>query len=453
METMRTIDYVTLYEKTSPTRLFATVAIPGVISMLVSSLYQMIDGAFVGQILGSTAFAALNLAMPLVILNFSIADLIGVGSAVPIAIKLGEKNVKAASNIFTSACLIIVGAGAVIGGILFLFAENIIRLMGAEEQLVTLAAQYLRVYAICSPLTTITFAADNYLRICGKVRLSMSINILMSISCAVLEFVFLYVFRFGIWGAALATCSGMFICVLIALSPFILGKMQLQFTRPKIDREVLRSILSNGAPSFLNNVAGRITSILMNVFLLRLGGATAVSAYGVLMYAGGFIEPMLYGLCDSLQPAVGYNYGAKNYGRVQAIERRCFGVCGVLSILMAIVMISQKQSIVGIFVKTQDAALMAMSVQALSLFAFTFLTRWLSMATQSYMSAIGKAGYATILSISIAFVFPILLLFALGFLGLDGLWLNTPMTCALAAVLSLFLLRLNQRRGQPAGID
>ncbi len=434
------MDYKILYEKTTPNKLFVMVAVPGIISMLVSSLYQVIDGAIVGQILGSVAFAALNLVMPLVIINFSLADLIGVGSSVPIAIKLGEKDEKTASSIFTSACLMIVAVGAILGIVLFIFAEDFVRLMGADEQIVAISSQYLRVYAVCSPFTTIIFAVDNYLRICGKVRYSLMINVLMSVISAGLEILFLSVFNMGIIGASLSTCIGMIICIIIAFVPFLRGKMQLRFVKPQFNRKMLGSILANGAPSFLNNIAGRITSIIINIFLLRLGGTMAVSAYGVLMYADGIVQPILYGLCDSLQPAVGYNYGAKNYSRIYAIERRCFGACAVISLLMTAVMFFANEVIVGIFVKANETALIAMSVHALSIFAFAFLTRWISLATQSYMSAIGKAGYATVISLSVAFVFPIIILFSLRFFELDGLWLNLPITCFLAAILAIVLL-------------
>ncbi len=442
------MDYKVLYEKTPTTKLFAIVAIPGIISMLVSSLYQIIDGAFVGQILGANAFAALNLVMPLVILNFSIADLIGVGSAVPIAIKLGEKDEQSASNIFTSACLMIIGLGIVLGTALFFFAGDFVRLMGADDELVIMGAQYLRVYAICSPFTTILFAVDNYLRICGKVRYAMAVNIFMSVISALLEFLFLFVFRFDIWGAALATSLGMFLAAIIAFMPFFRGKTQLRFAKPKIDHRTVGSILKNGTPTFLNNIAGRITSIVMNVFLLRLGGAAAVSAYGVLMYAEGLILPVLYGLCDSLQPAVGYNYGAQNYSRIYAIERRCFGACAVVSFLMTAVMLFASKPIVGLFVNADDTELIAMSVHALSLFGFAFLTRWISLAAQSYLSAIGKAGYATVISFSVAFVFPIIVLFSLGHFGLDGIWLNLPITCLLGAVLAVILLVKYQKKAK-----
>ena len=445
------MDYKALYEKTPPTRLFVIVAIPGIISMLVSSLYVIIDGAFVGQILGSEAFAALTLVMPLVIINFSIADLIGVGSSVPIAIKLGEKDEEGANNIFSSACLMIVGAGIVLGVIIFIFAESFVRIIGADEQLVLMGSQYLRVYAAFSPFTTILFAVDNYLRICGKVHYSMVVNILMAVLSISLEFLFLFVLRFGIWGAALGTCLGMSICVIIAFVPFFRGKMQLRFTRPRIDRKTMRIIFMNGAPTFLNNIAGRFTEIIINVFLLRLGGAMAVSAYGVLMYADSIMQPVLYGLCDSLQPAVGYNHGAKNYRRISAIMRRCFGACAVLSMAMAAIMTFAKEPIVSIFVRAEDAALVALSVHALSLFAFAYLTRWVSLATQSYMSAIGKPGHAAAISLSMVLVFPITFLFLLGPLGLDGLWLNMPFTCLTTAVLAIVILRTHYRKDMSAG--
>ena len=116
------MDHNTLFAKTPPGKLFVLAALPGAIGMLASALYQLIDGILVGQVLGDTAFAAINLAMPFVIINFALADLIGVGSAVPISVRLGQKEEKAANNIFTCACLMIVGTGALIGAVLFFAA-------------------------------------------------------------------------------------------------------------------------------------------------------------------------------------------------------------------------------------------------------------------------------------------------------------------------------------------
>ncbi len=440
------MNYNTLFSETPPTRLFFKAALPGSIGMLASALYQLIDGMFVGRILGDTAFAALNLAMPLVIINFALADLVGVGSAVPISIRLGEKNEQEANNIFTCACLMVVGSGIVCGGILFAAAPVLIQMMGAQGELARLAVEYLRVYALCSPVTTIVFAVDNYLRICGKIRGSMLLNVFMSLLSMVLEFLFLYVFRWGIWGASLATCLGMFICVAVAFYPFMRGKMQLRFCRPRINKQIIRQIVSCGSPSFLNNIAGRITSILMNVLLLRMGGETAVSVYGVLMFADGFIQPLLYGMCDSLQPAVGYNWGARQYNRVKAIEKRCFSASAILSLASAVVIFLFPAQITRLFMQGNDPGMMQMAVSAMQIFSFTYITRWFSFACQSFMSAVEKPLYASLISVSTALIFPLILIGAFWPLGLTGLWMNFGGTAVLAAILSLVLLLNFKRR-------
>ena len=429
-----------LFAKTPPVKLFFLASLPGAIGMLASALYQTIDGVLVGHLLGETAFAALNLAMPFVIINFAVADLIGVGSSVPISICLGRKEEEKASGIFTCSCLMIVGAGAVVGAVLFAAAPLLITLMGAEEEFANLAVQYLRVYALCSPLTTIIFATDNYLRICGQIRPSMVLNIVMSVLSAALEWLFLGVFGWGIWAAALGTCLGMMICAVVALIPFARGKMLLRFCRPHLSRKMLRQIFSCGTPNFLNNIAGRLTSIIMNAILVRLGGQTAVSVYGVLMYADGFIQPLLYGMCDSLQPAVGYNWGAGTYSRVRAIERCCYVASAVVSLLSAVVIAGFPQFIAGLFMPDAAGEALEMVLVALRLFSLTYFFRWFSFATQSYMLAIEKSLPASIISVSTALIFPMLLIAALWPLGLTGIWLNFAGTAVLSGVLALVVL-------------
>lgn len=439
-----------LFAKTPPLKLFFLASLPGAISMLASALYQTVDGIFVGQYLGATAFAALNLAMPFVIINFSLADLIGVGSSVPISVYLGKRQEHEANNIFTCACLMIVIAGVLIGGLLFAAAPLLIRLMGADGEFASLAVQYLQVYALSSPLTTIIFAVDNYLRICGYIRGSMFLNILMSGLSAVLEFLFLGVFHWGIWGAALATCSGMLICALIAFIPFFRKRALLRFCRPRFSGKMIRQIVACGSPNFLNNIAGRITSILMNAILVRLGGETAVSVYGILMFADGFVQPLMYGMCDSLQPAVGFNWGAEKYSRVRAIEKCCFIASGIVSLLAVFVIALFPSQITRLFVANAGQDILSISVGALQLFSLTYLTRWFSFATQSYMLAIEKPLPASLISVSTALIFPVILIGALWPLGLTGLWLNFAGTAVLAAVLSIVILnKLRPELSQP----
>ena len=434
------MDQNTLFAKTPPGKLFLIAAIPGAIGMLASALYQLVDGILVGQVLGEAAFAAINLAMPFVIINFALADLIGVGSSVPISVRLGQGDKDAADNIFSCACLMIVGTGFLIGAVLFFTAPLLFRLLGAEGDLIGLAVQYLRVYALFSPLTTIIFASDNYLRICGKIRMSMWLNILMSILTAALEFTLLVVLDLGIWAAALASSLGMVACVVIAMYPFARGKLPLQFCRPKFSLPMVKQIVACGSPNFLNNISGRITSIIMNAVLLRAGGQNAVSIYGILMYVDGLIQPLMYGACDSLQPAVSYNWGAGNRGRILAIEKYCFSAAAGISLLSAVFLFLFPGAVTTLFLSDMDAAFLATAQTAIRLFALTYLTRWFSFASQSLMTALERAGEASLISSSTALIFPVLLLAVLSPIGLTGIWLNFAGSSLLAGLLSGFLL-------------
>lgn len=429
-----------LFAHTSPARIFLLAAIPGAVSMLASSLYQTLDGMFVGQGLGSTAFAAINLAMPFVIINFAVADLIGVGSSVPISISLGQGRREDANQIFSSSVLMIIAASAVLGGLMFLLAPALMTLMGAEGDFHRLATQYLRVYAAFSPVTTLVFATDNYMRICGKTQSSMWLNIFMSCCSATLEFLFIIVFGGGVWAAALGTCLSMAISLAIAITPFILGRRNLRFVRPRITLAMVRRILANGTPNFLNNIAGRLTSIVMNMMLVRMGGQDAVSVYGTLMYADGLVQPVMYGMVDSLQPAIGYNWGAGKKSRVRAIEKCAIAAAVGVCAISFLVIHGIPEIVVRIFVDESQTALLAMAIPALTVFSYAYLTRWISFTTQSFMLAIEKPHYAAAISISTAFIFPLALLFLLQGFGLDGIWFNFAGSNILAAILSLLIV-------------
>lgn len=434
-----------LYAKTAPSKLFFMIAIPGAISMIASSLWGLFDGIFVGNILGENAFAALNLAFPFVLINFSLADLIGVGSAVNISIFLGKKESKEANNYFTCACLMIFIVGIIAGAILFFSAPLLMQLMGADEELATLAVQYIRVYAVASPFTTMVFAVDNFLRICGKIKSSMTLNIVMSVLILGLEYLCLAVLKMGISGSAFAVSFGMFLCTTIALYPFVRKKLILRFCKPCFYAKMIRQIIAAGSPNFLSNVASRLTAILMNVVLLNMGGSLAVSVYGILMYVGDTIQQLLYGTCDGMQPAIGYNWGANNIGRIKSLFKCCVIACAVISIGGTILMFAFPDAIVALFAQENEIELLKMSAYALQLYSLTFLTRWFGFAIQSFLVTLEKPLPATVLSVANALVIPIALLPMLWSLKLDGLWLNTPITSVIVSTLALiFYIRLRK---------
>lgn len=434
------------FATTPPVRLFFKASLPGMISMFAMSIYSIIEGAFIGRLVGEAAFAAINLAMPFVMINFSLADLIGVGSSVPISIALGQKNQKRANNYFSSALVLIFLTALVMGFVMFFGAPTLLRFMGAEGDMATLAVKYTRVYAIFSPLTTLVFAMDNYLRISGFVRFSMVLNIFMSCLTACLLYVFLGLVGMSVEGSALASCCSFVISACIGIAPFLMKKTVLQFTRPQFSKKMIREIVSCGAPVFLNNVSGRVASIAMNMALIHIGGQTAVAAYSVLMYAGELFSPLLYGMSDSMQPAIGYNWGAGAGDRVKKLAKCVFTGCATVSAISVGIMLCFPGFFVNLFVDSGDEILREMAVGALRLYSFTYLFRWFGFASQGFYSAIEKPLPASVLSLASAMVFPLLMLAILWPLGLNGLWLNQVGTQLLMAVLALIMMRRTQKQ-------
>lgn len=439
-----------MYATMSPWRLFFIVAMPGMISMFAMSVYSIIEGIFIGQILGEGAFAAVNIAMPLVMINFSLADLIGVGASAPISIALGKNDHKTAYNVFSSSVVMIFCVSVIMGTIMFFAAEPLSRLMGADDLLLDTSVRYLRTAALCSPLASLFFAMDNYLRISGFVKTSMAINIGCNLLTLALLTFFLLVCGMDVVGSALATSLSMCVAALVAMAPFVMKKALLRLTRPRFSLAMVKQIAACGSPVFLSNISGRVTSILMNISLMTVGGEvlgegggqTAVAVYAVLMYASDLCWPLLYGIADSLSPALGYNWGAKNYGRVKRIAACAYMGTATVGLVSTSLLFFFPDLIASWFVKAEEVRLLTISTHAIRLFCFAYLFRWLAVTTQSYFSAIEKPLQATVMSVAVAFVFPVLLLGALWPLGLDGIWLNFVGANALTAILSVLFLFL-----------
>jgi len=438
----------TMYATMAPWKLFFTVALPGMISMFAMSVYSIVEGVFIGKTLGEGAFAAVNIAMPLVMINFSLADLIGVGASVPISIALGREDHKRANNVFSCSIIMIFIASVLMGSIMFFAAEPLARLMGADNELLDTSVRYLRTCALCSPLATIFFAMDNYLRISGFVKTSMVINIGCNVMTIALLSFFLLVMKMDVVGSALATSLSMCICSFVALTPFLMKKTLLKFVKPKFEFSMFKQIAACGSPVFLNNVSGRITSIFMNISLMTLGakawgdggGQTAVAVYAVLMYASDLCWPLLYGISDSLAPALGYNWGAANYTRVKKIVKCGYISTCVVGLVSTSILFFFSDTVAWMFAKEGDLRLWEFSTHAIKIFCFAYLFRWIAVSTQSFLSAIEKPGWATLMSVSVAFVFPTILLGGLWSFGLDGIWFNFVGVNGLAAILAFFLL-------------
>ena len=431
-----------LFSSTPVLRLFFMAAIPGAIGMLMQSAYDLADGVLVGRFVSETAFAAINLAMPFVYVNFAFGDLIGVGSAVPISHAQGRGERALACNIFTCACIMNVAFGFLTGLLFLLVSPHLMAMMGATGELQAQATLYLRVYAAFLPITSICFAIDNYLRICGKINRSLFCNALLAGTGLVLELLLLGFFDLGVGAAALSYCIAIAVSVCVGLWPFYQRRLYLSFCRPHFSFALVSGIVRNGAPAFLENVAGRVTAVVLNTVLLAVGGLDAVSIYGVAMFCDAFLVPLVYGVVDSMQPAVGFNWGAKNLERVRSLEVCCFVAAAAVSLVLAFVVFMWPEAITLVFLPEAEEALVASAAHALRIVSFSFILRWLPFAVQSYMVAVGQSRLAAICSVSQSLVFPLVTLAVLSPLGLEGLWLNMPVSTVAASVLSLGIIAL-----------
>ncbi len=437
-----------MYANEKPWRLFFIVALPGMISMFAMSIYSIIEGAFIGHTLGQNAFAAINIAMPLVMINFSLGDLIGVGASVPISIALGRKDHTEANNAFSCSVILIFITSIIMGILMFFLATPLAQMMGADGVLLDTSVKYLRTFAFMSPLSVIFFAMDNYLKISGYVKYSMCINILCNvINIALLAF-FLLFRHMDVTGAALATSTSFCICSLLAMIPFLANKALLKFKKPKFSLKLFKQIAACGSPVFLSNISGRIASIIMNIALMTIGarvlgengGTTAVAIYAVLMYSSDLCWPLMYGISDSLAPSIGYNWGAKNLARVKKLLKCAFTGTFVVGIVSTSLLFFFPRFIASLFADKSDILLLEMAPHAIQLFCFAYVFRWIVVTSQGFFSAVGKPLFATFIAVATSFAFPVMLIILLQNFGLDGIWFNFVGVNFLSAALSVALL-------------
>lgn len=432
----------TIFKTLSPTKLFFVCAVPNVISMVVMSLYTIIDGIFVGRYMGADALAAINIVMPGVMITFALADLIAVGSSVQIAIKLGENNNFDANKIFSFCFAIIIIMAFIVGGITFFTAEYFLRMITKDENIIRMSAAYIKVFALFSPTTMIFFAIDNYLKICEKIKYSMNVNIIVSTLNVILDWIFIVEFKWGIFSAALATCISITVGSIICLIPFLRNKLPLKFVKPKLPFSTIFNIIINGSSEFFSNISSNLYMIIVNITLLKISGIMAVTVFSIIMYVDTIANTITIGMSESLLPAISYNFGAKNLKKIVAIEKMLFGAGFIVSISVMFFMFFGGDKILHLFI-INDKELLGMAVYAMKIFSFSYVVSWISVIVSSLLTALNKPTFSLILAVCEASIFPIISLFILSkTMGLNGVWATVIVSGFLSASLSAIFLKV-----------
>lgn len=432
---------ICVFETLPPTKLFIKCAVPAMLSMIFSGLYSIVDGIFVGRCIGSDALAAVNLVMPLISIAFALAELIAVGSSVQLAMLLGEKKQEQANRTFSVCIKVITGISVFVGVIFFFFCEPMLTLMGAKGNALQYSVEYIRMYAAFAPLIIVYFAVDNYLRICGKPKYSMILNVATAVLNIILDFLLIVIWKQGIWAAAFASCISMSVGTVMALIPFIQNKLELKFVKGWIPIKQFAQIIANGSSEFFANISGSIFSFILNIVLLSVGGSTAVAAMSIVMYIESLVAALLFGMVDSMQPAISYCEGASLKKRVYALEKRVLISAAVLSAITCIILRCCGKWIVPFFVKPDDTELLNLSIQAMSLYALSYLANWIDGCLSGFLTALGQAGRSFIASITGTLLFPIIgLVILVPSMGLNGVYLMPLFSSIMSAILSIVLV-------------
>ncbi len=427
-----------------PTKLFFRCAVPAVITSVFGALYSVVDGMFVGRFLGEDALAAINLIMPIIMIVEAISNMIATGSSVNISLLLGAGKREDASRVFSFSVKIILLLSIAVSIIGFVFAKPFITLIspGASEEAIRLSVEYLKVYAVFGPLIPIYFATDNYLRVCGKQRMSMIIGIATQVLNVVLDFLLIVVFHRGIVAAAVASCVSIVLGSVVTLVAFLNRRLDVYYTRQGIPFAQFIRIVVNGSSELFSNIATSIMSVIMNLFLLRYGGTTAVAAFSIVMYVDSIIGMLNFGMCDALQPAISHCYGAGLIERMKVIFGRVVLATVVVSVISFLFMFFAGPTVSTIFIKPEDVGLKEMSVTAIKLFSFSYLVGWIDMCFSSFFTAIDRPARSLIISLFGTLVFPVAFLFVLTTVwDLNGVWIMSFVSSLASALLTLFLAK------------
>lgn len=439
-----------MYLSTPPTRLFFRCAVPAVVTSVFGALYSVVDGMFVGRYLGEDALAAINLIMPVIMIVEAISNMIATGASVNMAMLLGAQKREEASRVFSFSVKFILLFSCIISALGFFFARPFICLIspGASEKALRFGTEYLKVYAVFGPLIPIYFATDNFLRVCGKQKLSMIIGVVTQLLNVVLDFVLIAVLHKGVRAAAVASCVSIVVGSVWMLVLFSGKRLDVYYTKENIPGSLFFHIAANGSSELFSSIATSVMSVVMNLFLLKYGGTTAVAAFSIVMYVDSIIGMMNFGICDSLQPAISYCYGAGLLERMRAIFRRVLIATISVSFASFLFMLLVGPHAARIFIKPGDTELLMVSVTAIRIFSFSYLVGWIDMCFSSYFTALDCPVRSLLVSFFGTLVFPIAFLYILtSFWGLNGVWLMASAAAVASGILTLILaktLRLNE---------
>lgn len=433
-------------------RLLWQYSVPAVVGMLVMALYNVVDRIFIGQWVGPDAIAGLAVTFPIMNLATAIGVLVGVGSSSKVSIVLGRGDKPQAEMLLGNAMtLTLVNAGIYIL-IFSIFIDPMLRTFGASDATLPYGREYMLTLMPGLLLTNIAFGFNNIMRASGYPRRAMATMLLGAIVNVVLDPVFIRVLDMGILGAAISTDIAMATSAWFVMAHFTRRDVALRFRRGTyaLRRDIVWGIVSIGAAPALVNAASCAINAIVNRTLGEWGGDRAIGAAGIMITFTSLIVTVVLGICQGMQPIIGYNYGAGQLHRLKRTYWLATGTSTLITLAGAVIGLFYPSAVARAF--TTDADLIAASDQALSLCLLCFPFVGFQIVSTSFFQSIGKAGKSIFLSLSRQVIFLIpLLLWLPGRYGLAGVWSSFPLSdlCATIATAILMLWQFRHLSDAP----
>jgi putative MATE family efflux protein len=412
-------------------------SVPSIIGTLVLAFYNIMIRVFVGQGVGSLAISGLALAFPFMILLIAFATLIGAGSAARISIALGENNKERAEKILGNAFILIFIVTGIVSVVSYIYMHDILHFFAGTEKTIQYAEDIMRIIIPGSIFSSLNSVYNSSMRAAGYPRKAMYTLIISAVINTALTPIFIYVFHWGIQSVAIAANIAYFVCSVWVLAHFIDKKSNILLYKKNIrlEKDIVASIISIGLAPFSVQVATSFVMILVNSTLIKYGGDLAIGAYTVVNSLNILIIMFVIGLNQGTQPIIGYNFGAKSYGRIFKSLRYASVTATILTCIGFLLGFFFSMNIVSLF--SDDMKFQAIAAKALQISVFMFPIKGIQIVVTNFIQSVGKARLSIFLSFTYEFLFliPALLILPPIF-GLNGAWAALPFSDGLAAIIT-----------------
>ena len=416
-------------------------AIPAVIAMTASSLYNMVDSIFIGRGVGPLAIAGLAITFPVMNLSAAFGAMIGVGGSTMISVKLGQKDNETAVRVLGNVVTLNVLLGVLFGGLAIIFLNPILRFFGASDNTLGYAYDYMLVILLGNVVTHLYLGLNSVLRAIGQPKKAMNATIATVVINTILDPLFIYGLDMGIRGAAIATVIAQVIA-LVYVWWLLSNKEQyvhLQRGIYGLRSKIVKNIIGIGLSPFCMQTCACMVVILINTSLRTHGGDLAIGAYGIANRITFVFVMIVMGICQGMQPIAGYNYGARQFDRVTEVLKKAIIFSTIVVTIGFVVCVFTPVPIVHLF--TSDTELTDISANALRIINCLFSVVGLAMVTGNFFQSIGKAKISIFLSTTrqLLFLVPLLLVLP-NYFGTNGVWITIPISDILSSITAAVML-------------